>query len=48
MDVKGRITAGTILLTGVVVTGMFGMMIHKEELEEASSYITDVIYKEEE
>ena len=47
MDVRGRIIAGTVLLAGVVVTGIFGMMIQEETLREVNSYITDVIYEEE-
>ena len=47
MDVRGRIIAGTVLLAGAVVTGIFGMMIQEETLQEVNSYITSVIYKEE-
>lgn len=47
MGVRGRIAAGAALLIGVVAAGIFGMMTHKEELEEASSYITYVIVEEE-
>lgn len=47
MDVKSRIFAGTVLMAGVVLTGLFGMMIHKEELEEVSSYIAGVTYEKE-
>lgn len=35
-------------MIGVVAAGIFGMMTHKEALEEASSYITYVIVEEEE
>lgn len=47
MGVRGRIAAGTALLIGVVAAGIFGMMTHREELEEVSSYITYVIIEEE-
>lgn len=47
MDVRGRIIAGTVLLAGAVVTGIFGMMIQEETLQEVNSYISSVIYKEE-
>lgn len=43
MGIKSRIAVGVLLLTGVVTAGIYGMMTHKEELEEVSSYITDVI-----
>ncbi len=48
MGVRSRIAAGAALLIGVVTAGIFGMMTHKEALEEASSYITYVIVEEEE
>lgn len=48
MGVRSRIAAGAALLIGVVAAGIFGMMTHKEALEEASSYITYVIVEEEE
>lgn len=47
MDVRGRIIAGTVLLAGAVVTGIFGMMVQEETLQEVNSYITDVIYEAE-
>ena len=40
MDVRGRIVTGTVLLAGVMAAGMFGMMIHKEELSEGSRCYT--------
>lgn len=48
MGVRSRIAMGAVLLIGVVAAGIFGMMTHKEELEEVSSYITYVITEEEE
>ena len=47
MGVKSRLAAGVAILTGIVVTGILGMMTHKEELAETSNYIADVILEEE-
>jgi len=47
MDVKGRITVGTVLLAGVVMAGIFGMISHREELKEVSNYITYVTNEKE-
>lgn len=48
MGVRSRIAVGAVLLIGVIAAGIFGMMTHKEELEEVSSYITYAIKEEEE
>lgn len=48
MDVKGRLALSAVLLTGVVVAGIYGMIAHRGELEEATACITGAIIKGEE
>lgn len=48
MNVKGRLAVSAVLLTGVVVAGIYGMIANREELKEVNANITNVIIKKEE
>lgn len=48
MNVKGRITAGAVILAGAVAAGIFGMIAHRDKLHEASNYIACVMERREE